>query len=50
MNEYLAILIYAGFALVIFVIAMFWNKYRQFLKRKLRILHYHSDTDKAQHF
>ncbi len=51
MNDYAAILVYAGFALTLFIIAMLWHQYKDFLKKKFRIINYHSDEDeqKAHH-
>jgi hypothetical protein len=40
MEQFLPILTYAGFASLLFVGAMLWNKYRRHIKRKLHVTGY----------
>jgi hypothetical protein len=51
MNEYEAILVYAGFALIIFFIGMIWRYHRDKLTKRFHLLNYHSkgDDPKAPH-
>ena len=51
MNEYGAILAYAGFALVVFAFAMMWLRYRATIQKRFRLLNYRpkDDDPKAPH-
>ena len=45
MNDYEAIIAYAVFALVVFVFAMIWRRYRDTVKKRVHLLNYHSKDD-----
>jgi len=51
MNEYVAILVYAGFALIVFSIGMIWRYQRDAIRKRFHLLNYHSKSDdpKAPH-
>jgi hypothetical protein len=45
MNEYEAIALYAGFALIVFAIAVVWQHIRENIKKRFPLVNYHSDHD-----
>jgi hypothetical protein len=45
MNEYQAIAVYSGFAILVFAFAMVWRHYRSILKKRFHLLNYHSKGD-----
>jgi len=45
MNDYEAIGLYAGFALIVFAIGMIWRYQREKIKKRLHLLNYHSKSD-----
>jgi hypothetical protein len=51
MNEYEAIAVYAGFALIVFAIAMVWQHYRESIKKRFHLVNYrsHDDDPKIHH-
>jgi hypothetical protein len=51
MSEYEAIAVYAGFALVVFSVAMIWRFHRETIKKRFHLLNYHSKPEdpKAPH-
>lgn len=51
MSEYEAIALYAGFALVVFSVAMIWRFHRDTIKKRFHLLNYHpkDDDPKAPH-
>jgi hypothetical protein len=51
MNEYETIGVYAAFSLIVFGMALIWRKYRDSMKKRFRLLNYHSknDNDKSVH-
>ena len=46
MNEYEAIAVYAIFALLVFAVAMLWQRYRITIKKRIRLVNYHSDHER----
>ena len=49
MQEYQAVFVYAGLMLFIFLSGLAWNKYRKNVKRKFRMINYHSSSDTHDH-
>jgi len=45
MNDYEAIGLYAGFALIVFAIGMIWRYQREKIKKRFHLLNYHSKSD-----
>lgn len=51
MSDYEAIGVYAAFALIVFSVGMIWRYHRDAIKKRFRLLNYHSKSDdpKAPH-
>jgi hypothetical protein len=49
MNEYKALALYVGFLMLVYIAGLAWNKYRQNLKRRFRIVNYHDSSDSGNH-
>lgn len=48
MSDYQAIAVYAGFALVLFSLALIWRSVRGAAKKRFHLLNYHSKDDAGQ--
>jgi hypothetical protein len=46
MNEYEGIAVYAGFSLIVFLVAMIWRLYRDTLMKRFHLLNYYSKDDR----
>ena len=48
MSDYQGIAAYAVFGVLVFTFAMIWRQYREAVKRRFRLLNYHSKSDEPK--
>jgi hypothetical protein len=49
MNDYLAVMVYAGCSLIVFGFAMAWRVYRDRIMKRFHLLNYHPKDPKNPH-